>query len=71
MKSDPKMPDQKRYTLTKDVAAVLEEYKKEKREELLIEGVTDDTGLVKKLVLTALNDWLKEHPDIRDKYLLK
>jgi hypothetical protein len=65
------MPEQKRCTITKDVAAVLEEYKKENRDVLLLEGITDDTGLVKKLVLTALNDWLKEHPDIRDKYLLK
>jgi GrpB-like predicted nucleotidyltransferase (UPF0157 family) len=65
------MPEQKRVTITKEVAAILEDYKKEKRDELLLEGVTDDTGLIKKLVLTGLTDWLKAHPDIRDKYLLK
>jgi GrpB-like predicted nucleotidyltransferase (UPF0157 family) len=63
--------EQKRVTLTKDVVAVVEVYKKEKRDELLLEGITNDTDLVKKFVLTALKDWLKEHPEVRDKYLLK
>lgn len=61
----------RRYTLDKDVADVLEEYKKENRDQLIISGVTDDSGIVKKLVLEALKPWLDKHSELKDKYLLK
>ncbi len=62
---------QSRYTLDREVADILEEYKKEKRDELIENGATDDSDVIKKLVLEALGPWLHKHPELKDKYLLK
>jgi hypothetical protein len=61
----------RRFTISKDVAEILDEYKREKRDELIKNGIIDDTGVVQHLVLVALSPWLDKHPDLKEKYLLK
>jgi hypothetical protein len=65
------MSNQLRWTIPKELVPIIEEYKKERKEELILEGVTTDYDVVKQLVLKGLAQWLDKHPDLRDKYLLK